>query len=143
MTCPLYTYQSKVEVRVQARAEAQVDAVLAMQLGEASRWHAPQAAVRSDLVVVRSPGRHGHPGLVQGLEPALVQVLVTELAVEALDVAVLHRAPRLDQDVANAVRLRPGHECPAGELRTVVGPHGLWVPAEQRSAIQHPGHVLT
>ncbi len=25
------------------------------------------------------------------------------------DVAVLHGAPRLDQDVANAMRLRPGH----------------------------------
>jgi hypothetical protein len=37
---------------------------------------------------------------VQGLEPALVQVLIAELAVEALDEAVLHRAPRLDQDVA-------------------------------------------
>ena len=91
-----------------------------MQLGEASRWHASQTAVRPDLVVVRSPDRHGHPGLMQGLEPALVQVLVSELAVEALDVAVLHRAPWLDQDVANAVRLRPGHECPAGELWAVV-----------------------
>jgi len=38
-----------------------------MQLGETSRWHASQAAVRPDLVVVRSPDRHGHPGLMQGL----------------------------------------------------------------------------
>lgn len=91
-----------------------------MQLGETSRWHASQVAVRPDFVVVRAPDRHGHPGVVQGLEPALVQMLVTELAVEALDVAVLHLAPRLDQDVANAVRLRPGHECPSGELRAVV-----------------------
>lgn len=56
------------------------------------------------------------PGLVQGLEPALVQMLVTELAIEVLDVAVLHGTPWLDQDVANAAGLRPGHECPAGEL---------------------------
>ena len=99
--------------------------------------------MRSDLVVVRSPDRHGHPGLMQGLEPALVQVLVPELAVEALDVAVLHGAPRLDQDVANAMRLRPGHEGPAGELWTVVGTYSLRVPAKQRSAVQHPGHVMT
>lgn len=64
---------------------------------------------------------HRHPGLLQGLEPALVQVLIAELPVEALDVAVLHRAPRLDQDVANAMGLCPSHECPAGELRAVVG----------------------
>ena len=55
-----------------------------MQLGETSGWHAAQAAGWPDLVAVRSPDRHGHPGLMQGLEPALVQVLVTELAVEAL-----------------------------------------------------------
>ena len=91
-----------------------------MQLGEASRWHAAQAAVRPDLVVVRSPNRHGLPGLVQSLEPALVEMLVAELSVEALDVAVLHGAPWLDQDMANAMRLGPGHECPTGELRAVV-----------------------
>lgn len=55
-----------------------IASALAMQLGEASRWNASQASVRHDLVVVRSPDRHGHPGLMQGLEPALVQVLVTE-----------------------------------------------------------------
>ncbi len=31
----------------------------------------------------------------------LVEMLVAELAVEALNVAVLHRAPGLDQDVAD------------------------------------------
>ncbi|MDT4843859.1 hypothetical protein FQZ97_777970 [compost metagenome] len=78
-----------------------------MQLGEASRWHAPQAAVRPDFVVVRAPDGHGCSGLMQGLEPALVEVFIAELAIEALDVAVLHRAPGLDQDVADAVHLRP------------------------------------
>jgi hypothetical protein len=46
---------------------------------------------------------------MQVLEPALVQVLVAKLAVEALDVAVLHRAPRLDQDMADTVCLCSGH----------------------------------
>ena len=114
-----------------------------MQLGEASRWHATQAAVRPDLVVVRAPCGHGHPGLVQGLEPALVQMLVTELAIEALDVAVLHGTPWLDQDVANAVGLRPGHECPAGELWPVVGSNHLRIPTKQRSTVQNARHVLT
>jgi len=107
--------------------------------GDAARRSAPVAFA---FVVVRSPGRHGHPGLMQGFKPALVEVLVAELAVEALDVTVLHGAPRLDQDVADAVGLGPGHECPAGELRTIVGSHGLWIPAKQRGAVQHPAHVL-
>ena len=113
-----------------------------MQLGEASRWHAPQAAVRPDFVVVRAPDGHGCSGLMQGLEPALVEVLIAELAIEALDVAVLHRAPWLDQDVADAMRLRPGHECPAGELRAVVGSHRLRVPTKQRSAVQDAGDIV-
>ena len=93
-----------------------------MQLGQAGRGHAPHAAVRPDLVVVRAPSsRHGHLGLMQGLEPAFVQMLVTKLAVEALDVAVLHGAPWLDQGVPDAVGLRLGHECTAGELRAIVG----------------------
>lgn len=98
--------------------------------------------MRSDLVVVRSPSRHGDSGLMQGLEPALVQVLITELAVEALDVPVLHGAPRLDQDVSNSVGLRPGHECPAGELGAIVGAHRLGIAAKQRSAVQNAGDVL-
>jgi hypothetical protein len=50
-------------------------------------------------------------GLTQCLEPVLVQALVQEPAVEALDVAVLHGPPRLDQDVTDAVALaRKFHE---------------------------------
>lgn len=74
-----------------------------MQLGEASRRHASQAAVRHHFVVVRAPASRCHPGLVQGLEPALVEVFVTKLTVEALNVAVLHWTPRLDQDMASSM----------------------------------------
>ena len=63
--------------------------MLAMQLGELRWWHAPTAAVRPDLVVVLAPSLDGCLGLMQVLEPLLVQALVPELAVEALDVAVL------------------------------------------------------
>lgn len=44
---------------------------------------------------------------MQCVEPALVQVLDAELANEALDVAVLDRVPQLDQDVGDAMNLRP------------------------------------
>ena len=120
-----------------------IASALAMQLGEANPWHAAQAAVRPDLVVGLPLDRYGHPGLMQGLKPALVEVLVTELAVEALYVAVLHGMPRLDLNVANAMRLCLGHEDSAGELQTVVSSHRLRVPTEQRSAVQHPGNLLT
>ena len=100
-----------------------IASALAMQLGEFGRRYAAQATVRPDLVMVLAPDANGGSGLVQRLEPMLVQALVPELAVEALDVAVLHRPPGLDEDVPNAVGLCPGHEYCAGELRAVVGPH--------------------
>ena len=113
-----------------------------MQLGEAKRRHASQAAVGPDFVVVRTPGSHGRSGLMQGLKPRLVQMLITELAVETLDVDVLHGAPWLDQDMANAAGLRPGNESAAGELWPVIGAHCLRIPAKQRRPIQYPRHVL-
>ena len=63
-----------------------------------------------DLVVVLAPDLDGRPGLLHILEPMLVQASDSELAVEARDVAVLHRPSRLDHDVADAVSLRPAHE---------------------------------
>lgn len=73
---------------------------------------------------------------MQGLKPDIVQMLATELAIDALDVAFLHRATWLKQDVANAMSLRPGHEGPAGEFRSVVSAHRLWIPAKQRGTLR-------
>lgn len=53
-------------------------------------------------------------------ESLLVQALVLELAVEALDVAVLHKPARLDQDMPDTMALRPSPEGAAGELRNIV-----------------------
>src|SRR5574337_400144 len=72
----------------------------------------------------------------------LVQALVPELAVEALDVAVLHWSARLYQEMENATGMRPGHESTTGELRAVVGPHCAWVAPEGSGLVQQPGHVL-
>jgi len=54
---------------------------------------------------------------MQVLEQALVEAPFAGFAIEALEATVLHWAPRLDQHVADAMRLRPGHGCPAGEIR--------------------------
>lgn len=84
---------------------------------------ASAAAVWSHLVVVAAPLGDDAAGLDQRREPMLVEAFVAELAVEALDVAVLHKPARLDQQVLDAMLLRPCDEGPAGELRTVVRAH--------------------
>ncbi|OBQ32273.1 MAG: hypothetical protein AN487_22680, partial [Anabaena sp. CRKS33] len=68
--------------------------------------------------------------------------LVTELAVKALDIAVLHGAPWLNQDVTNAVRLCPCHERPAGELRPVVSAHRQGIATKARRTVEQSGDVL-
>ena len=90
-----------------------------MKVGELSRWNFSKAAMWPDLVVVLFPDRGRIPCLLQCFKPALIEVLIPELAVETLDIAVLHWAPRLNQNVTNAMRLRPRHEHSAGELRSV------------------------
>jgi len=79
--------------------------------------------VRSNFVVVLPPDSDGVPSLWQRLEPMLVQAFVPELAVETLDVAVLHGATRLNQDMTYSMSLRPDHECAAGEFGAIVGSH--------------------
>jgi len=113
-----------------------------MLLGETCRRYPTHTAVRPDLVVVLAPTGRRTSGFAERLEPLFVEVLIAELAVEALDVAVLHRPPGLDQDVADAARLRPGHEDPAGEFRAVIGAYGQRVTPKPGRLIQHPGHVL-
>ncbi len=105
----------------------------AMLLSEACRWYPSDAAVRAHLVVIPAPLGDLGACLVQGREPVLVQTLVAEPPVEALDVAVLHGPPWLDQDVPDAVALGPGDESTAGELRAVVRPHGRRIGARQGS----------
>src|SRR5512139_3352955 len=114
----------------------------AVLLGEASRWDATDAAVRAHLVVVATPVGDGLAGLLQRLEPVLVEALVAELAVEALDVAVLHGFARLDEQMPDVMLDRPGDESPAGELRPVVGSYRGRVAPEDRGAVEQSSDVL-
>ena len=98
-----------------------IGSMLPMQRGELGRRHSAATAVRPDLVVVLPPRGDGGPGLRQRLEPMFIQAFIPELAVEALDVTVLHRPAWLNRDVANPVGLRPSHEGAAGKFRSVVG----------------------
>ena len=91
-----------------------------MLLRELSRWDPTQAAVWSNFVVISAPLSDARSGLGQGLKPLLVQALVTKLPIEALDIAVLHGAPWLNQDMLHAMRRCPSHESSTPELRAVV-----------------------
>jgi hypothetical protein len=77
--------------------------------------------VRSDLVVVGSPSGNGLLGLSQRFKPVLIQAFIAGGTVETLDVSVLGRAAGFDQDVFDAVLLRPCYEGPASEFRSVIG----------------------
>ena len=111
-------------------------------LRELSRWNPAQAAVGPDFVVVLAPIGNALPGLGQAQEPLLVQAFISKLAVETLDVAVLHRPARLGQDVPHAMCCGPSHKGPACELWTVVRSHGQWVASEGGRLVEQACHVL-
>ncbi|AKS16483.1 hypothetical protein AEA00_11460 [Xanthomonas campestris pv. campestris] len=71
----------------------------------------------------------------------LVEALVAELAVEAFDVGVLRGGTRLDQDVLDAMLLRPGNEGATGELGAIVGADRAWIATETRRLIEQAHYV--
>lgn len=111
--------------------------------GELGGRDAAATAVRSDLIVVPPPFADHLAGLGERGEPVLVQALVAELAVEALDVAVLHGAARLDQQMRDAVLLGPRDEGATGELGAVVGTHGARIAAEPGGLVQNAHDIGT
>ena len=95
----------------------------------------------SHLVVVSPPLSDDFAGLRQRSEPMLVEAFVAELAVEALDVAVLRGAARFDQEVFDTVLLRPGDEDATGELGSVVRTNRAWITTEAGSLVEQTHHV--
>ena len=114
-----------------------------MKMGELSRWNSSNTAMWPDLVVVLFPDRGRIPCLLQCFKPAFIEMFIPKLTVETLDVAVLHGASRLNQNVTDAMRLRPRHEHSAGELRPVIRSHHIWVAPERSCPVQQPGYVFT
>ena len=78
-----------------------------------------QTAVRPLFVVLLPPRRDLLPGIEQVLEPTRVQTFVSQLAVETLDVRVLHRLARFDVHELNLPLQTPRQKMTAGELRPV------------------------
>lgn len=72
-----------------------------------SRRLVPQGRVRSHSVVAISPPLDQHLGLLQRAEDFAVEQFVTQLPVEAFNVPVLRRAPRLDDQRLDADPAQP------------------------------------
>lgn len=111
-------------------------------VGGKLRWRdATTAAVRTYLVEVAPPIGDDLASLDQRREPVFIEAFIAELAVEALDVAVLHGFAGFDQDVFDAMLLCPSDEGAAGELRAVVRAHRAGIAAEAGDLLQHTHHV--
>lgn len=96
-------------------------------VGKMCRRDATTNAVLPDLTIGASPVCNHVPRLWKRSEPVLVEALVAEIAVEAFDVGALSWGTRPDQDVVDAMSLRPGNEDATGELRAIVGASRAWI----------------
>jgi hypothetical protein len=83
-----------------------------------------QATVWPDGVVVELPFGQDHSGMGERAEQRLVQQLVTQTAIEALDKGVLLRFARRDVVPFDTALLRPAQDRRAGQLGAVVGDTG-------------------
>lgn len=76
-------------------------------VGGELRWRdAATTAVGANLVVIPAPVGDDVAGLDERREPMFVEAFVAKLAIEALDVSVLGRTARFDQDVLAVMLLR-------------------------------------
>ena len=75
-----------------------------------------QCAVRSMLIVVPAPGGDQDTSLRQARKPMVIQALVPEAPVEALDERVLRGFARLDQFELHAMLVGPLVQCLAGKF---------------------------
>ena len=98
--------------------------------------------MRSLLIVISSPGRNEYFRVMQITEPVFIQTLIPKFAVEALDVGILGRFSRLNQQRWDTVLVRPLIEDLAGKLRPLIGAHCIRISTELRHAIQQLGDII-
>ena len=76
--------------------------------GKEVGWDATEGGMRADaVIVVRAPVFDEESGFGQGAKPMLVEAVIAEGAIEALDEGVLHRFARLDMMETNARSAAP------------------------------------
>src|SRR5262249_40754132 len=83
-----------------------------------------RAAVRPDGIIVEPPFGQDRSGMGERAEERLVQQLVMQTAIEALDKCLLLRFARRDVVPFDTTVLRPAQDRRAGQLGAVVGDTG-------------------
>jgi len=94
------------------------------------------------LVVVDTPAFDFLSGVAQVGEPVLIQALIAELPVEALDERVLHGLAGPDEVEPDPHAVGPGIQGLAHELRTVVHDDPIGLASLGDHAVQHPHNTL-
>ena len=102
------------------------------------QFKAKKSGGRAEVViVVRAPVFDEESGFGEGAKPMLVEAVIAEGAIEALDEGVLHRFPRLDMMESEPRALRQEVEGFASELRAIVDGNDLGKPPRERQALEH------
>jgi hypothetical protein len=94
---------------------------IAQGFAEPSRCSVCKRAMGPLAVIFLMPVVEGSPSVIQGAEPVRIQTFVVKTSMEAFDVSVLHRSPRLDVDQVDLAFFSPAPHAPRCELRFVVG----------------------
>ena len=98
--------------------------------------------VRAHMVVVHPPALDDGAGLGQGAANLLVQALVAQLAVEALEEAGLLRLARRGVVPVDAGSVGPFQHRPAGHLGSVVADDGVGPATPGDQDVQLAGHAM-
>ena len=94
------------------------------------------------MIVLLAPEADDLSGMSDVFEPVLVQAFVTQLTIEAFNVAVLHGLAGVYEYVIDLLGIRPLIHRVAGELRTVVTEDFLRHPVKQDSFVQKASDLL-
>src|SRR5690349_17903966 len=102
-----------------------------------------EAAMRPSDIVVQAPRLNRLLRIGQAHEPALVETLVTEPAIEAFRERVLNRLTWLNELQRDTARVRPLIERFACELRPVIADDHRGVAPRGGDVIKHSHDALT
>jgi len=99
-----------------------------------------ERAVRTDLVIEMPPGLDLFPGVLHMKKPVLVEALIPQFAVEALDKGIVRRLSGSDMLQLNAFFSCPLMEEGAGKFRPVVHPEPLRIAVEESHPVDKGRH---
>ena len=102
-----------------------------------------QCTVWPILIVVPAPSGDQDTSLLQARKPMVIQALIPEAPVEALDERILRGFPGLDQFELNAMLAGPLIQRLAGKFRPLIGSNGLGISPEPSCLIEDSRHVMS